>query len=104
MSELFDKRKLITELLPKLWDKMREDGLIPIMGRDGEKHKDGSLHYLGLANDTSIFKQDGTWLNKTEDHTPYGEYWESLHPDCRWGGRFKKTDGNHYSIAYQGKA
>jgi hypothetical protein len=25
-----------------------------------------------------------------------GEFWEGLHPLCRWGGRF--NDGNHYSI------
>lgn len=103
MSELLEKRILFTFLLSKLWDRMRADGLTPVKGRDGEKHMDGSLHYLGLADDTQIYTAEGKWLNRTEDHLVYGEYWESLHPDCRWGGRFKKNDGNHYSITYMGK-
>ena len=104
MKELLTKRILFTTLLPKLWDRMRQDGLQPVKGVDGEKHMPGSLHYIGLADDTSLYDKDGNWLNTTEAHQPYGEWWEQQHPDCRWGGRFKKPDGNHYSIAFQGKA
>jgi hypothetical protein len=59
-----------------------------------------SLHELLLALDLNLFK-DGKFLDKTEDHQFLGEYWESLHPLCRWGGRFK--DGNHYSIEHEGR-
>ena len=31
----------------------------------------------------------------------FGAFWKSLDPDCCWGGDF--NDGNHYSIAYQGR-
>ena len=59
-----------------------------------------SLHGLGLAIDLNLFK-DGKYLSDTESHRPLGEYWESLGDDCCWGGRF--SDGNHYSIAHEGK-
>ena len=58
-----------------------------------------SLHTLKLAADLNLFK-DGVFLTKTEDHRPLGEYWESLHVDNRWGGRF--DDGNHYSMTHGG--
>jgi len=58
-------------------------------------HKMGSYHYRRLAIDLNLFK-DGKYLEKTEDHEPLGEFWESLDPECTWGGRFK--DGNHYSF------
>jgi len=56
-------------------------------------HKENSLHYKRLAIDLNLFK-DGVWLKKSEDHKPLGDYWESLDPQNRWGGRF--SDGNHY--------
>jgi len=61
-----------------------------------------SLHNDGLAIDYNLFR-DGKYLKTTAAHRPLGEYWESLAPDCCWGGRFKRNDGNHYSIEYQGR-
>ncbi len=61
--------------------------------RDG--HKKDSLHYKRCAIDLNLFR-DGKYLNKTEDHAELGKFWESLHPRCRWGGRF--NDGNHYEM------
>jgi hypothetical protein len=65
---------------------------------DGTGHMKNSLHYDGLAQDLNLFK-NGIWLQKTEDHLPIGEHWESM--GGAWGGRFK--DGNHYSLAYGGR-
>ena len=68
-----------------------------------------SLHTDRLAIDFNLFR-DGVFLTTTEDHRPLGEWWEQLHPLCRWGGRFKdsqgrsKPDGNHYSLSYDGRA
>lgn len=59
-----------------------------------------SLHIDRLAVDFNLFR-NGRWLQKTADHAPLGEFWESLAPDCRWGGRF--GDGNHYSIEHGGR-
>lgn len=58
-----------------------------------------STHRFRLAVDFNLFKE-GKYLTKTEDHKELGEYWESLHPLARWGGRFK--DGNHYSFEHNG--
>ncbi|MEN6622064.1 MAG: M15 family peptidase [Smithella sp.] len=100
MSELGDLRKLFTRCVVKLLTFMLEEGDQPMIGKDGLKHMKGSLHYDGLAIDIDLYK-DGKYLDKTEDHKVFGEFWESLSPLCCWGGRFK--DGNHYSIAYQGR-
>ena len=100
MSELFDKRAKFTALLPRLIDKMIADGYTPLHGKDGLKHCKNSLHWEGLAVDIDLFKGK-TYLISTEDHRPFGEFWESLDPDCAWGGRF--LDGNHYSIKYWGR-
>ena len=52
-----------------------------------------SQHCKRLAIDLNLFK-DGEYLSDTESHRPFGEYWESLDPLNRWGGRY--GDGNHY--------
>lgn len=62
-----------------------------------------SLHCDRLAIDLNLYK-DGTWLVRTSDHKPLGEWWEAqtdVEAECTWGGRFE--DGGHYSIAYQGR-
>lgn len=56
-----------------------------------------SLHTQRLAVDFNLFK-NGVWLNKSTDHQPLGEYWESI--GGTWGGRF--NDGNHYSLEHNG--
>jgi len=58
-----------------------------------------SLHNIALAVDFNLFK-DGKWLKTSEAHQPLGEYWESM--GGSWGGRFKKPDGNHYSLEHNG--
>lgn len=61
-----------------------------------------SLHGMRLAIDLNLFK-DGAYLSSSEDHRPLGEFWKTLHPECRWGGDFKpRPDGNHYSLEYGG--
>ena len=58
-------------------------------------HIEGSFHYKRLAIDLNLFK-DGEYLTETQDHRPLGLFWESI--GGTWGGRFKKPDGNHYSL------
>jgi len=100
MSELGTRRKLFTRLLPRLIDKMVEDGYDPMLGKDGLKHKVLSLHYDGLAVDIDLTR-GGEYLDKTDDHLMFGLFWESQDPLCCWGGRW--GDGNHYSITYLNK-
>jgi len=59
-----------------------------------------SLHIDRLAIDLNLF-HNGTYMTGTEAHRVLGEWWEQLHPLCRWGGRF--NDGNHYSLEWQGR-
>ena len=61
-------------------------------------HSPRSLHYERLAIDLNLFI-NGAYRIDTESHRPLGEYWESL--GGAWGGRF--GDGNHYSLAYDGR-
>jgi hypothetical protein len=58
-----------------------------------------SLHTIRLAADLHLFK-NGVYLTENDDHLMLGEFWESLHELCRWGGRF--GDGNHYSMEHNG--
>jgi hypothetical protein len=58
-----------------------------------------SLHISRLAIDLNLFR-NGTWLSKSEDFLPLGEWWEKQDPLCRWGGRF--GDGNHFSLEHLG--
>lgn len=58
-----------------------------------------SLHLIRLAIDFNLFK-NGIYLTKTEDHRPLGEFWESI--GGTWGGRFRRPDGNHYSLEHNG--
>lgn len=57
-----------------------------------------SLHKQRLAVDFNLFK-DGKFMQRTEDHKPLGEFWESI--GGSWGGRF--SDGNHYSLEWEGR-
>jgi D-alanyl-D-alanine carboxypeptidase-like protein len=56
-----------------------------------------SLHCQRLAIDLNLFR-DGKYLTSSEAHRPLGEAWQALHPACRWGGTFKRADGNHYEL------
>jgi len=58
-----------------------------------------SLHTQRLAIDLNLFK-DGKYLSSSKAHEPLGNWWELLHPLCRWGGRFARVDGNHYELKH----
>lgn len=60
-----------------------------------------SLHRQRLAIDINLF-QLGKFLTTTAEYRPLGEWWEKQCDDCMWGGRFKRADGNHFSIEHQG--
>lgn len=59
---------------------------------------ENSMHTIRLAVDLNLFK-DGHYLDDTESHRRFGEFWKSLHPDNGWGGDFaNRKDGNHYEM------
>ena len=76
-----------------------------VFGPYGEKLGYGgskSNHKLRLAHDWNLFI-NGEYMTKTEDYAPLGEYWESLHELCEWGGSGTRYDGNHFSLNHQGR-
>ena len=62
-----------------------------------------SAHKQRLAIDLNLFK-DGVYLTETADHKQFGDFWKDLNPANRWGGDFKRPDGNHYSRNHGGIA
>lgn len=97
MSALLEKQfkfsKMLAELILWAYGQGYEITMGDVWARNW--HTVDSFHYKRLAADLNLFR-DGKWLDKTEDHAPLGHYWESL--GGTWGGRFKRPDGNHYSL------
>ncbi|MFM1282150.1 M15 family metallopeptidase [Yersinia enterocolitica] len=58
-----------------------------------------SLHCQRLAVDFNLFI-DGEYQTRSEAYRPLGEFWESI--GGAWGGRFKRPDGNHFSLEHNG--
>jgi len=108
--KLGEKQELFMRLLPRLIDKAHSLGF-EVRGGDlfrdprvhgelGQKVGYGSAnsnHKLKCAIDLNLFK-GGQFLASTEAHRELGEWWEHQHELCRWGGRFKNADGNHYEL------
>lgn len=112
MSEpltLGQKQRLFTKLLADLVAWAYAQGYELTYGRtwmsEEENRRIGghakSLHCKRLAADLNLFI-DGEYQTATESHHRLGDYWKGLHPLCRWGGDFKKPDGNHYSVEHEG--
>lgn len=110
------KQRLFTRLLPKLLDFIHGSGYecaiaegyvalsIDKPGEDTPHLRRGN-HFNKLAQDLDLFRFNTTTLHfdyvtDTEGHRPFGEFWKTLHPLCRWGGDF--NDGNHYSLFHEG--
>jgi len=96
---LREKQSLFASLIPKLILYIYEQGYEVTLGdayaKDG--HSKNSKHYDRLAMDLNLFLS-GKYLTSTDDHRFAGVYWKTLHPECTWGGDFRREDGNHYSL------
>lgn len=110
---LGEKQRLFTRLLSLLVEWAYQNGYEltlgdayrspKVFGEVGVKKGYGrskSNHKIRLAQDYNLFI-DGVYQATTEAHRPLGEYWESLHELCEWGGHF--DDGNHYSFLHNGQ-
>jgi hypothetical protein len=83
----------------------RSDETASLYAKQGKGIAD-SLHRLRLAIDLNLFR-GGNYLTETKDYQVVGEYWESLSlpesgVECCWGGRFLKSDANHFSVSHNG--
>ena len=66
-----------------------------------------SLHCERLAVDLNLYDAEGyiTGERALQRSLPLGEWWESLSPDHRWGGRFTSyVDIWHFSVSHEGRA
>lgn len=105
---------LIAHVYAKGWEVTLGDGHVEAK----RGHIDNSLHYVRLAQDLNLFI-DGEWVRdgKHPAWLELGEFWEGLHPLCRWGGRFgggaapheqggrwTGKDSNHFSLFHGGRA
>lgn len=109
---LLEAQFLFAKLLPRLLDRAVELGYGITMGEVwrstatarvmAEQHRGiaHSLHTDRLAVDINLF-HGAEYITDSETHRVLGEWWEQLHPACRWGGRFR--DGNHYSVSPDGR-
>lgn len=60
-----------------------------------------SVHKLRLAIDLNLFIGDEYITDGANPaYVKLGEFWETVHPLARWGGRFK--DANHFSFEMWG--
>jgi len=106
------KQELFMRLLPRLIDKAHSLGFeirggdlfrspraFGVMGVRQSYGNPNSCHKIKLAIDLNLM-YGGEFVQSTEGHRELGEWWESQHELCRWGGRF--GDGNHYSVIHGG--
>lgn len=109
------KQELFSRLLPRLYDKAHELGF-EIRGGELYRPKEmaaiyaqrglgiqNSLHCLKLAIDFNLFL-DGEYITSSEHPKliELGEWWEEQHDLARWGGRFARRDGGHFSLEHGG--
>jgi hypothetical protein len=59
-----------------------------------------SLHTKRLAVDLNLFVR-GQYITDSSAYKPLGDYWKQIDPLNRWGGDFKKPDGNHFSMEHE---
>lgn len=113
--KLSEKQQIFTSLVAQLiqWsyatgygltfgEAWRPPEMVAIYAKNG-KGSSVSVHPDRLAVDFNLFV-NGKYRCDTESYRPLGEKWESLNPVCRWGGRFTRADGNHFSMEFQGRA
>ena len=108
---LREKQSLFARLLARLLLKMELENYEYTLGevqrpQDAVWGHPDSNHKRRLAADIHLFvDEDGDgdldYQDKTENHEQFGIWWEQQHELCRWGGRF--GDGNHYSLAHEGR-
>lgn len=110
---VLQKQFLFAALLPKLINAaldmslnvslkelLRPKEMAELYAAQGKGIKN-SLHRKGLAIDLVLFRH-GKPLWDTESYRALGEFWESLHPLCCWGGHFRRRDAFHFSITHGG--
>ena len=101
---LGEKQRLFVKLIAKLIIFAYDEGYAfsfgdayrapAVFGEIGIDKGYGNPNLFEFINGAWVYQKD------TKSYEKLGEYWESLHELCSWGGRF--NDGNHFSIQHNG--
>lgn len=78
----------------KITEMLRTKEQAEIYAKNGKGISD-SLHCLNLAADIYLV-EGGDIVWDSELYKQIGDYWETLHPKNRWGGKFKRVDAVHF--------
>lgn len=79
--------------LGEAWRTPEQQAIYVRTGRSMTPH---SQHLKRLAIDLNLFR-DGRLLASRDEIEPLGDFWESLDPKNRWGGRFARlVDTPHF--------
>ena len=110
--------KLILFAVSEGYEIAMAEGMDRITAKDPTTdHIKGGNHEIGLANDMDLYL-NGVYLMDSEDHLVLGTWWENYGKEHNlplvWGGNFPpklingkmvdQSDGNHYSMRWNGKA
>ena len=112
--KLIEKQRLFTVCLYELfswvhrqaegtWTLRMAEGYVGDSAPDSGPHRKDGGHYKRIAQDL-VLDVEGEMI-EDGDHPVWqaiGRKWESLHPYCRWGGRW--GDANHFSFEDGGVA
>lgn len=108
---LGEKQRLFVRLIAQLIEYAYQEGYELTFGeavrtkeqqalyvKQGKSSTMNSRHLQRLAVDFNLFR-DGRYLTASSRYQFLGEFWEGLHPDCVWGGRWARpVDGNHFEL------
>ena len=90
INYIFDQGYFVT-----LGEAFRTKEQAEIYAKEGKGIKD-SLHCERLAIDLNLFTPDGKYLTTNNDYAFLGQFWESLDKKNRWGGKFRKANGDPF--------
>ncbi len=65
-----------------------------IYAKEGKGIKD-SLHCQKLAVDLNLFTNDFHYIPDYKEYQQFGDFWEKISDDNRWGGYFVSKYGGH---------
>ena len=84
-------------LVCTLGEALRTPEQAEIYAKEGKGIID-SLHCKKLAIDLQLFSPEGNYITDYKIYEPLGNFWESLNPLNRWGGKFKRVDSDHFEM------
>ena len=107
---LSDRQAIFAQNVAKLLIYMNQQGFKVTLGEAFRTHDQAEIyahegkgivdsqHCKRLAIDLNLLDKEGNYLSDDKAYRQFGEYWESLSYDNRFGGDFKRVDSNHFEM------